>query len=150
MADVSSRMRAVRRRDTVAERELQGALSRLRLRFQTHSQILGCRPDIVSRTGRLATFVDGDFWHGRLLLERGRRALYQSFRPRSRAFWVAKIERNVARDFRQTRILRRHGWAVVRLWERDVLKNPNAAAEFVARRVRERRQKLLRRRQDVV
>lgn len=149
MVDASSRMRAVRRRDTTAERELQVALSRLRLRFQTHTQILGCRPDIVLRTSRLAMFVDGDFWHGRLLLERGRRALNQSFRTRTRVFWVAKIERNVARDFRQTRILRRHGWAVVRLWEKDVLKNPNAAAALVSRRVRERRQKLRKQRRDV-
>jgi len=149
VADVSRRMRSVRRKGTEAERQLELALRNERSRFRTHMAVLGCSPDIVFSGDRLVVFVDGDFWHGRLIFDLGLAALEDSFRRRSRAFWVAKIKRNVARDLRQVRVLRRHGWAVLRLWEKDVLKNPSAAAAVVCQRLRERRLKSLKRRQDV-
>jgi DNA mismatch endonuclease Vsr len=148
-ADVSKRMRAVRREGTPAETQLESALRERNLRFTTHEKLMGFRPDIVFGDERLAVFVDGDFWHGRLLLETGHDALRDSFRRRSRTFWVAKIERNVTRDLRQVRILRRHGWAVLRFWEKDVLSSAANAAFLICQRLR-RRQQALRRRLDVV
>src|SRR5580700_11461182 len=107
--EVPRRMRAVPRRDTVAEKRLQGALGEKHLRFKTHVQILGCTPDIVLPSLRIAVFVDGDFWHGRLLVESGVRALRNSFQKKTQSFWVAKIKRNATRDRHQTFRLRRHG-----------------------------------------
>jgi DNA mismatch endonuclease (patch repair protein) len=132
-------MKLVRRRHTGAERQLAFALRRRGLRFSTHKIICNCTPDIIFDCERLAVFVDGDFWHGRLLLEEGRRAFLLSFRPHVRKFWVAKITRNADRDQRQTRILRRNGWGVLRLWEKDVMKNPSAVAAEVNYRLRRRR-----------
>ena len=143
-ADVSRRMRAVLRQDTAAEIVLQNALRREHVGFETHVQILGCRPDVVLRSSRIAVFVDGDFWHGRLLVERGVRALRRSFRKESQVFWIAKIARNVARDRTQTFRLRRHGWCVIRVWEREILKDPVTAALTVAKRAVERRHRLRR------
>jgi DNA mismatch endonuclease (patch repair protein) len=143
-ADVSRRMRAVSRQDTAAEIELQKTLRREHVGFETHVQILGCRPDVVLRSSRIAVFVDGDFWHGRLLVECGMRALRRSFRKECQAFWVAKIVRNAARDRTQTCRLRRHGWCVIRVWEREILKDPVAAALIVVNRAVERRQSLRR------
>ena len=34
-----------------------------------------------------------------------------------RAYWLAKLQRNRARDLRTTRALRRQGWNVLILWE---------------------------------
>jgi DNA mismatch endonuclease (patch repair protein) len=34
-----------------------------------------------------------------------------------RAYWVAKIDRNAARDVRSRRALRRAGWRVLTVWE---------------------------------
>jgi len=143
-ADVSRRMRAVLRQNNAAETELQNALRREHVRFKTHVQILGCRPDIVLSSSRIAVFVDGDFWHGRLLVERGIGALRRSFRKKSRAFWIAKIARNAGRDRTQTCRLRRHGWCVIRVWEREILKDPLTAALIVVKRAVERRQRLRR------
>src|SRR5690348_13143113 len=75
--EVSRRMRAVPRKNTAAELRLQASLRVIRLRYETHVAILGCFPDIVFRSARVAVFVDGDFWHGRLLVERGARILRQ-------------------------------------------------------------------------
>jgi len=33
------------------------------------------------------------------------------------AFWRGKIESNMARDRLQDRLLRKHGWRVLRIWE---------------------------------
>jgi DNA mismatch endonuclease (patch repair protein) len=131
-------MRGVRRSNTAAERLLQERLRQRRVAFTRHGSVLECRPDLVLNKGRIAIFVDGDFWHGRILVERGRQALSRSFRSEIRAFWVQKIERNVNRDRKQTCRLRRHGWSVIRLWERDVLKDPDFHADTIERRLRVR------------
>jgi DNA mismatch endonuclease (patch repair protein) len=138
--DVSRRMRAVRRRDTAAEKELQRALSENRLRFTTHPKVLGCCPDIVLLPSRIAVFVDGDFWHGRLFVEGGAGELKNSFRKKAQPFWIPKITRNAARDRNQTHRLRRHGWCVLRFWEQDILSDARAAALVVGKTVLRRMQ----------
>lgn len=140
--DISGRMRLVRRRHTTVERLLCSALRRCGLRFSTHITICGCTPDIVFPLERLIVFVDGDFWHGRILLDKGRRSLLKSFNPKARKFWVLKITKNVARDRRQVQILRRNGWSVARLWEKDILKDPSRAAAAVRKRLLCRKAKL--------
>lgn len=135
-------MRLVKRRHTTVERRLKSALRNSRLKFSSHRLVYGCTPDIVFSFERLAVFVDGDFWHGRLLVEKGERALEQSFGSKVRKFWVAKIARNVVRDRRQVGILRRNGWSVLRLWEKDVLRDPLASAAVIGRRLRRRRAQL--------
>lgn len=70
------------------------------------------RPDFVFRARRIVVFVDGCFWHGCPL---------HGTKPKGNAaFWRAKFRRNVERDRRDTRNLRRAGWKVVRLWEHEL------------------------------
>ena len=67
------------------------------------------KPDFVFRGARLAVFVDGCFWHA---------CPRHATMPRNnRAFWKAKLTRNVARDREVTRTLRKAGWRVLRVWE---------------------------------
>jgi DNA mismatch endonuclease, patch repair protein len=139
---VSRRMRAVPRKHTSAERTLQQTLRTKRLRFQTHIRILGCNPDIVFRLSRVSVFVDGDFWHGRLLIEKGPKALSKSFKKKAQSFWVKKITRNATRDIHQTNRLRHHGWCVMRFWEKDVLKDPCAVYAAIEKRLRQRKRQL--------
>lgn len=135
-------MRRVRRRNTLVEQRLAAALRRRHLQFSMHASIYGCTPDIVFTSARVAIFVDGDFWHGRILVERGRQALSGSFKPIVRDFWVTKITRNVARDVRQSRLLRRNGWAVMRLWEKEVLRDSAHAAAQIQRILKRRLDRL--------
>ena len=145
---VTSRiMAAVRSRDNKAENLLRQALSRRGLRYRLHPRRAGGeavqgRPDIVFVTARVIAFVDGDFWHGRLLVERGRTALAERFRPALRKWWLQKIGGNAARDRRVTNALRARGWLVLRFWESDVLqftgRVANAIERAVARRLAQR------------
>lgn len=70
------------------------------------------KPDFVFPKQRVAVFVDGCFWHGHPDKCR--------IPATNRKYWIAKIERNKARDRHVTRILRRKGWRVVRIWENRV------------------------------
>ena len=133
-ARVTSRMMArVRSRDNSAERILRRALHAQGLRFRLHSAQLPGKPDIVFSRARIAVFVDGDFWHGRGILEDGVRAFGRTMRTTRRDWWVAKIQANIERDRRFTDALIRDNWFVIRLWESVILSDVVAAARRVAK-----------------
>ena len=68
--------------------------------------------DFVFRSERVCVFVDGCFWHA---------CPRHGTRPAgNRAFWKAKLDRNVARDRSVSRALRKAGWAVLRVWEHEL------------------------------
>ena len=69
------------------------------------------KPDFVFDEKKVIVFVDGCFWHG-----------CHCKRPSktNRNFWTIKIERNIARDKRVSRALRRQGWTVIRIREHEM------------------------------
>ena len=80
------------------------------------------RPDFVFAQQRVAVFVDGCFWHG---------CRWHGTQPQGNAgFWARKLAGNKARDRRVNRVLRRHGWRVVRIWE-HALRDPQRVAEHL-------------------
>ncbi|MBV9030207.1 MAG: very short patch repair endonuclease [Pseudonocardiales bacterium] len=128
---VTSRMMAkVRSKDSKAELALRRALHTRGFRYRLHGKDVLGRPDIVNRSRRLAVFVDGDMWHGNEHHRRGLASLAELFPSRTQ-WWVAKIEANMRRDHEVTTTLREQGWTVVRLWESDILADPDAAAQRV-------------------
>jgi DNA mismatch endonuclease Vsr len=106
------------------ERVLRARLVRRGVRgWRLHANdVTGC-PDFVFDAPRVAVFVDGCFWHG----------CPSCHRPPSsnQEYWTRKVERNTARDRRNTRALRRNGWRVLRVWEHELKANP----ERVLRRI---------------
>jgi DNA mismatch endonuclease (patch repair protein) len=87
------------------------------------NQKLPGRPDFVFRRERLPVFVDGCFWHG---------CRWHCRMPQdNRRYWQNKISRNAERDRTKTRLLRRAGWRVLRLWQHS-LKD----SDFLARRIK--------------
>jgi DNA mismatch endonuclease (patch repair protein) len=107
--------------------ELRRALTEQGLRYRIHYLSLPGTPDIVFISAKLAIFCNGDFWHGHWWnLKKTRQ-----FNVRQR-YWVNKIEKNIARDKRNHRDLRKMGWSVLRLWEKDILKFPRRSSKFVA------------------
>ena len=85
-------------------------------------QLLPGRPDFVFPCQRVAIFVDGCFWHG--CIRHCRMPLG------NREYWQRKIARNIARDRRVTRLLRRRGWRVLRIWGHAL-----ASSHIVASRI---------------
>lgn len=124
--------RGNRRVDTKHEVLLRRALWRIGMRYRKNVTTLPGKPDIVFPGALLAVFCDGDFWHGRnwrelkRKLERGTNATY----------WSAKIAANIKRDTRNTVLLQRAGWHVIRLWETDIKRDPSGAATLVREAVK--------------
>jgi DNA mismatch endonuclease (patch repair protein) len=145
---VTSRiMAAVRSKDTSCELSLRRELWRRGLRYRLHGgsqagSTLPGRPDIIFGRPRVIVFVDGDFWHGRLLRAQGVAALAATFRSERRDWWVHKIVGNAARDNRNSRLLRSRGWLVIRVWESDVRNRLKVVADRVERAVRRRQRSM--------
>jgi DNA mismatch endonuclease, patch repair protein len=133
----SRMMSRVRHKDSKAELALRRALHAAGVRYRLHAPDVLGRPDLVVRSRRLAVFVDGDLWHGNPeeVRRRGRRSLAELF-PTRTDWWVAKIERTMARDREVTEALRANGWTVIRLWEHDVLRDPVGCAEQIRQALR--------------
>lgn len=84
-----------------------------------------CRPDILFRRSKVAVFVDGCFWHG--CPTHGQ----ANFRGPNRALWEAKIARNERNDCEANETAMKLGFAVLRLWECEVVAAPGEAVDRI-------------------
>ena len=82
-------------------------------------------------SARVAVFVDGDFWHGRYLDRRIERGDFK----RNSDYWIPKLQRTIERDKRNTAVLEKAGWKVVRIWESDLQSDPQAVADSIEKLV---------------
>jgi DNA mismatch endonuclease (patch repair protein) len=115
-------MSRIRSRDTKIEKRMASLLRKNRLHYRRFPRVFGS-PDFVVEK-KVLVFCDGDFWHG---------YMYDSKRKPPKKFWRDKIEGNMRRDKRVTRRLRSEGWAVVRLWEHDILRKPELCIRMIGR-----------------
>lgn len=135
-SEVASRVKSAnRRKDTLHEVLLRSHLWRLGLRFRKNVTALPGKPDIVFSGAKVVVFCDGDFWHGRNWQSRQEKLS----RGTNSAYWLAKIASNIERDARNTALLKKAGWRVIRLWETDVKRDPVVAAMHIKKVVAARR-----------
>lgn len=112
-------MASVRTAGTALEERLQIELYRLGVMFETNASDLPGKPDFVFRDSQVAVFVDGNFWHG---------YRFPQWQETLSPFWQRKISRTRERDQRNFRRLRRSGWKVLRFWQHQILRSPEACA----------------------
>ena len=107
------------------QNKITGWRRQVPLRFQVSGSKFQVKPDFVFLKSRTAIFVDGCFWHG---------CPKHATQPKgNRAFWKNKFARNLARDRRVNRILRRANWQVIRIWECTLKKHPLTCLRRVQR-----------------
>src|SRR4051812_38395172 len=100
-------MSNVRSKNTQLELSFFALLEGKGITFSKYPKIYG-KPDCLIGN-KILVFVDSDFWHG---------WHFHSWRDRlPKSYWVGKIERNIARDIKKFRSLRRLGFKVIRVWE---------------------------------
>ncbi len=124
----SAVMRAVKSRDTDPELKVRRAAHKSGLRFRLRRDDLPGKPDLVFPARRIALFVHGCFWHGHDC-PRGARVPQAN-----RAYWLAKIGRNVARDRRNLADLRKLGWKPAVIWECETV-DAARLSRLLARRI---------------
>lgn len=121
----SAVMRRVKGRDTSPELAVRRILREAGIGYRLGGCGLPGRPDVVMKGRRTALFVHGCFWHGHDC-PRGAR------QPKTNTtYWIAKIDRNRARDVSARTVLEADGWRVVTVWECE-MKAPDFAARLVA------------------
>lgn len=107
----SRAMRGVRSHDTAPERVVRSVAHALGYRFRLKRRDLPGSPDLTFPRLRAVVLVHGCYWHQHAC-PRGARL------PKSnRHYWLPKLKRNVERDRRVLRALRRGGWRVLVVWE---------------------------------
>ena len=79
--------------------------------WRRHQPVFG-KPDFVFRKTRIAVFIDGCFWHGC--------PKHCRMPATNRDYWERKIGRNLERDKKVKRELRKAGRTVVRIWEHEL------------------------------
>jgi DNA mismatch endonuclease, patch repair protein len=121
-----------RRQNTTPEILLRTALRARGVRFRSNVKALPGCPDLILERERIVVFCDGDFWHGRHWAKRKLKLLAGW----NAEYWVAKIERNRARDRSVAGALRQLGWRVLRIWETDVRHDPARAADRIVQAMR--------------
>ncbi|MBA4371667.1 MAG: very short patch repair endonuclease [Thermodesulfovibrio sp.] len=101
-------MSKIRSKDTLPERVVRKTVHGLGFRFRLHRKDLPGKPDLVFPRMKKVIFVNGCFWHGHKCKST----------PKSNVeFWEEKLRRNVTRDKKKLRDLRKLGWTPLVVWE---------------------------------
>lgn len=107
-------MRGNKSRDTAPELAVRRLVHAMGLRYRVNARPLPNlrrTADLVFTKRRVAVFIDGCFWHGCPTHHR---------RPAANAeYWIAKVERNRARDHNTDVTLGAEGWTVLRYWAHE-------------------------------
>lgn len=120
----SAVMRRIKGRDTAPELAVRRILRAAGIGYRLGGCGLPGRPDVVMKGRRTAIFVHGCFWHGHDCARGARQ-------PKTNAdYWIAKINRNRARDAAARTVLEADGWRVVTVWECQ-MKAPDFAPTLV-------------------
>ena len=124
--DRSAVMRAVKSRDTGAERAVRALLRPIASGYRLNRADLPGKPDIVYIGRKLAIFVHGCFWHGHDCA-RGARM------PKANAdYWESKIARNRARDQKTLAAFAAMGWRTLVVYECELKDKARLGARLAA------------------
>lgn len=126
----SRNMSAIRSQNTKPELDLRRRLRDAGLTgYRLHRRELPGRPDAAFLRWKVAIFVDGVFWHGH--------PDHWDPHTASSEYWRDKITRNMERDAVATTALEEAGWIVIRIWDKELRGDPDAALARVVQALAE-------------
>lgn len=107
-------MAAIRSRDTKPELTTK---KMLRGQGFTYQPKMKGSPDFIHKKDKIAIFVHGCFWH---------KCPKHYRQPESnKEYWLPKIERNIKRDKKNEKLLKKQGYQVIKIWEHNIPKDMN-------------------------
>ena len=127
---ITKNMKAVKCKGSEIEVMLMKELWSRGLRYRKNVKTIFGKPDIAFIGKKVAVFCDSEFWHGYNWEERK-----HDFKSHQE-FWIPKIERNMERDKKVTKVLEDDGWTVLRFWGKEIKKNLSECADIVEKAVR--------------
>jgi DNA mismatch endonuclease (patch repair protein) len=121
-------MSRVHGKNTSPERAVRSIIHRLGYRFRLHRKDLPGTPDIVLARHQCVVFVHGCFWHRH-------KGCKRASMPQSNVdYWEKKFSRNVERDQKHRKDLRKLGWRTIVVWECE-LRDKNKLADRLFREI---------------
>jgi DNA mismatch endonuclease, patch repair protein len=110
-------MSKIRKTNTKPELLVRKFLFGRGLRYRLYNKYLSGNPDLVLPKYKTVIFVNGCFWHAHKNCKLNRM-------PKSNTeYWLPKIVKNVDRDKRNKRVLKKLGWTVLTVWECELSKS---------------------------
>lgn len=98
---------------TIQERKIHNYLKGNKIKHTMHPKLQG-NPDIWLKERNTLVFLQGCFWH---------KCPKCYKEPKSRKkYWIPKIENNVKRDRKNTKILKSQGYSILKVWEHQIKK----------------------------
>ena len=118
-------MSQIRSKNTELDISMRRILRRAGIKFKSYPKIYG-KPDFLVGQ-RITLFCDSSFWHGR-----NWRKLKQQLTQGSNAkYWIEHIARNRSRDRLVNATLRKQGFKVLRFWNDEIFKRPEACVRRI-------------------
>jgi len=110
----SIRMSKIQSKWTTPERTVHNFLKGNKIKHKMHPNI-GGNPDIKLTNSKKVIFIQGCFWH---------KCPKCYKEPKSnKRYWVTKINKNVKRDVKNRKELKKNGYNVIEIWEHEVSKS---------------------------
>jgi len=100
-------MSRIRSSNTSLELRFFKLLKENRIKHTKHPKSIYGKPDCLVGKKTLI-FIDSDFWHG------WHYSVWKNRLPKT--YWREKIKENMARDKKKFRLLKKHGYKVIRIW----------------------------------
>ena len=122
-------MSRIKGKDTKIEISVRKYLFTKGFRFRKNDKRYPGKPDVVLPKYKTVIFVNGCFWHRHS-------GCKDATIPKTRTdFWLEKLNRNVANDEKNIRLLTDDGWSVIVLWECELEKNFEDTMEETIKRI---------------
>ena len=110
----SNLMSKIRSKNTKPELILRKFLFSLGYRYRIHAKELPGSPDILLPKYNTAIQVRGCFWHSH-------NCKYSRIPKSNKLFWKKKLQKNINRDKKNDRIIKRLGWNLIIIWECQIM-----------------------------
>jgi DNA mismatch endonuclease (patch repair protein) len=113
----SLNMSKIRSKNTLPEIRIRKALWHMGYRYRLHYKQLPGKPDIVMTKQKIVIFVHGCFWHRH-------KNCIEASRPKTNSdYWETKINRNIERDKKNQKEIKKLGYKIIIIWECFVKKD---------------------------
>lgn len=104
-------MTKIKGKNTKPEIIVRKILSRLGIRYRRHNSKLAGKPDIVITKIKKIIFINGCFWH------QHKNCKKQAIPKSNKGYWEPKLQRNIEKQMRDIKILKKQDWQVYKIWE---------------------------------
>ncbi len=121
----SNLMKKIKGKDTTYEVIFRKKFWNEGYRYRKNYPKLPGKPDIAFIKQKVVVFIDGEFWHGFNWKDKKKKI------KSNKAYWVKKIEKNMARDKAYNKVLKKMQWKVVRFWEKEIKTEGNKCFKAV-------------------